>query len=78
MLDAQLTSKLSSREIVWPHCPVCRAHMEVLHVVSGRPSFQHWTLRCRRCGIIYDAQAYWDPINAEALRWCGSELKSHG
>jgi hypothetical protein len=75
MPDAQLTNKLSPREAVRPRCPVCRVDMQVLHIAQGRPGFQHFTLRCLRCGIIHDAQAPSDPINAESLGWCGSELR---
>ena len=59
MPDAQTTNKLSPREL--PRVP--SSH----DVVLGIPGFQHWTLRCRRCGIIHGAQAPSDPINAEAL-----------
>jgi len=49
--------------------------MEVLRVVPGRPGFEHWTLRCRKCGLVHEAQAPAAPINFEALGWCGGELK---
>jgi len=74
MPDAQLTNKLSPRDTVRPRCPTCLASMEVQRVSPGRPGFEHWTLRCRRCGLIQEAQVTADPINSEALRWLGSNL----
>jgi hypothetical protein len=65
MTDAQLTDKPSSRETL-PRCPMCQARMKVLRVVPGRPGFEHWTLRCRTCGLVNEAQTSADPINSEA------------
>lgn len=75
MPDAQLTNKLSPRETVRPRCPMCQSRMEVLHVVPGRLGFEHWTLRCRKCGLVHEAQAAADPIGSEVLGWFGGELK---
>ena len=74
MPDAQLANQLSPREIVCPRCPMCGAHMETLRVIAGRPGFEHRTLRCLKCRLIYEAQAPVDPIDSDALRWIGSEL----
>jgi predicted Zn finger-like uncharacterized protein len=57
MPDAQLANKLSPHELVQPRCPMCEAHMEVLRIVPGRAGFEHRTVRCTRCGTIYEAQA---------------------
>ena len=65
---AQLTNKFSVRETQRHRCPMCRAHMEVLRVVSGRPGFEHRTLRCAKCGLVHEAQAAADPINSESTR----------
>lgn len=75
MPDAQLTNKLSPSQVVRPRCPVCEACMDVLSVVPGRPGFEHRTLRCTKCGVIYEAQAPIDPIYPEALGWLHSGLK---
>jgi rubredoxin len=75
MPDARLTNQLSPREAVRPRCPMCYAHMETVRVVSGRPGFEHRTLRCSKCRLIYEAQAPADPIDADALRWINSELR---
>jgi tRNA(Ile2) C34 agmatinyltransferase TiaS len=75
MPDAHLTNKLAPREIVRPRCPACDARMETLGIASGRPGFECRTLRCSKCGLIYEAQAPADPIDSNALRWLNSELK---
>lgn len=75
MPGAQLINRLSPRETVRPRCPVCRANMKVLRVVPERPSFEHWTLKCRKCGLVLEAQTPADPINSEALGWFDGELK---
>ena len=74
MSDTQLTNKLSPRDTVRFRCPMCHAGMKVLHVVPGRPGFEHWTLRCTECGVVHEAQAAADPINPEVLGWLGGEL----
>jgi uncharacterized Zn finger protein len=68
MSDAQLNYKHSARETQRHCCPMCRAHMEVLRVVTGRPGFEHRTLRCTKCGLVHEAQAAADPINSESAR----------
>jgi hypothetical protein len=73
--DAQLTNTLSPSEVVRPRCPACEACMDVLRIVPGRPGFEHRTLRCTRCGVIYEAQAPIDPICPNALDWLRSGLQ---
>ncbi len=75
MPDAQLTNKLSPSQVVRPRCPACDASMEVLRIVPGRPGFEHRTLRCTKCRVIYEAQAPADPIYPEALGWIRSGLQ---
>ena len=49
--------------------------MEVQHVAPGRLGFEHWTLRCIKCGLIQDAQAQADPMTSEAVGWFNGELQ---
>jgi tRNA(Ile2) C34 agmatinyltransferase TiaS len=76
MPDAQMTNRLSPRQTVRPRCPLCRARMEIQRVALGRPGFEHWTLRCTKCGLIHEAQANADPLKSEAPRWFDGELKA--
>jgi hypothetical protein len=75
MSDAQLANKLSPPEIVGPRCPVCDVHMETMRVVSGRPGFEHRTLRCTNCRLICEVQAPADPIDSHGLGRLRSELE---
>jgi hypothetical protein len=76
MPDAQITDRLSPRHTVRPRCPQCQARMEVQHVAPGRLGFEHWTLRCIKCGLIHEAQAHADPLKSEAVGWFDGELRA--
>jgi uncharacterized Zn finger protein len=49
--------------------------MEVQRITAARSGFEHWTLRCTRCGHIHQAQVSTDPMNAGARGWLDGELK---
>jgi hypothetical protein len=49
--------------------PKCQSRMEVQHITSARPGFEHWTLRCARCGLIHEAQVNADPMKSDAIGW---------
>ena len=66
MPEAQITNRLSPRQTVRPRCPLCQAPMKIQRVAPGRPGFEHWTLRCTKCGLIHEAQAHADPLKSEA------------
>ena len=53
-------------------CPRCQAHLSVQYVAPARAGFEHWTLRCAKCGTIQEAQVDADPMRSDALRWIGS------
>jgi DNA-directed RNA polymerase subunit RPC12/RpoP len=44
-----------------PRCPRCQARVTVQRTVASRPGFEHWTLRCAKCGHIHEAQVKVDP-----------------
>jgi hypothetical protein len=50
--------------------------MEVQRITAARSGFEHWTLRCIKCGHIHQAQVPTDPMNTDARRWLDGELKS--
>jgi uncharacterized Zn finger protein len=50
--------------------------MEVQRIVAARSGFEHWTLRCTRCGRIHEAQVQTNPMNIDARGWLVGELKS--
>ena len=48
-------------------CLVCQSAMEFQRFTAARAGFEHWTLRCTRCGRIDQVQIDTDPLKAEAL-----------
>jgi len=36
--------------------------------------FEHWTLRCTKCGNVHQAQVAIDPMKSDAMGWLDSEL----
>jgi len=41
----------------------------------GRPGFEHWTLKCTKCGRIHEVQVSADPLKSEAMGWLDGDLK---
>ena len=72
-LQAQI---LSPRATAPPHCPKCQSLTEVQHVAAARAGFEHWTLRCARCGLIHEAQVSADPMRSDAVGWEHSDLRA--
>jgi len=52
-----------------PRCPRCQASMAIQRAIPARSGFEHWTLRCSKCGHIDEAQVHVDPMNSCALGW---------
>jgi hypothetical protein len=75
MPDPQ-TSTPSPRAAERPRCLKCQSRMEVQRITAARSGFEHWTLRCTRCGRIREAQVPTDPMNTDARGWLDGELRS--
>jgi transcription elongation factor Elf1 len=58
-----------------PRCPKCQSDTEVRYVAAARTGFQHWTLRCTRCGLIHEAQVGAGPMKSDAAGWEHSDLQ---
>jgi uncharacterized Zn finger protein len=43
--------------------------MEVQRITAARSGFEHWTLRCIKCGLIHEAQVNTDPMKSDAIGW---------
>jgi len=69
------TPTLPPRRTTHRRCLVCRSPMEVQRITEARAGFEHWTLRCTRCGRIEQAQVNTDPLKSEALGWTEGELR---
>jgi hypothetical protein len=73
--DLQIPT-LFPRSTERPRCLKCQSRMEVQRITAARSGFEHWTLRCTRCGNIREAQVPADPMNADARGWLDGELRS--
>jgi hypothetical protein len=49
--------------------------MKVQRITEARAGFEHWTLRCTRCGRIDQVQLNTDPLKSEAVGWTEGELR---
>ena len=48
-------------------CPLCGTRLVVQRIIPGLSGVEHWTLRCTRCGHLYqDAvnTSPWDSLNS--------------
>jgi hypothetical protein len=50
--------------------------MEVQRITAARPGFEHWTLRCVKCGLINEAQVSTAPMKSDADDWMDSDLRA--
>jgi hypothetical protein len=50
--------------------------MEIQHITSARSGFEHWTLRCTKCGLIHEAQVNADPMKSDVIGRENSDLRA--
>ncbi len=74
LLPGPHTPTLSYRAATRPRCPKCQSSMEVQRLIAARPGFEHWTLRCVKCGLINEAQVGTGPMKPDAIGWVNSDL----
>jgi hypothetical protein len=67
---------LTPRMVARPRCRQCQAPAVVQRATVGRTGFEHWTLKCTRCGRIDQAQVQTDPMTAGANGWLSGELRA--
>ena len=67
LLPDSQTSNLSPCVAERPRCLKCQSRMEIQHITSARSGFEHWTLRCTKCGLIHDAQVNADPMKSDVI-----------
>jgi hypothetical protein len=70
------TPTLSYRAAARPRCLKCQSRMEVQRITAARPGFEHWTLRCVKCGLINETQVSTDPMKSDAAGWLDSDLRA--
>jgi hypothetical protein len=57
-----------------PRCLQCQAPALIQRSTPGRTGFEHWTLRCTKCGRISETQIQTDPMKSEASGWLSGDL----
>jgi transcription elongation factor Elf1 len=75
MPDPQ-TPALSPRAAARPRCPKCQSRMEVQHIIGAQSGFEHWTLRCIKCGLIHEAQINVGPRMSDGIWWEHSDVRA--
>jgi hypothetical protein len=75
MPDPQ-TLTLSPRLAGRPRCLKCQSRTEVQRITAARSGFEHWTLRCTKCGLIREAQVNADSMKSDAIGWEHSDLRA--
>ena len=68
MPDVHPTNGLSPREMSWHGCPKCGSPVSIQTIAPGRPGFEHWTIRCSKCGLIHEAQVQAEPAQVPGPR----------
>jgi transcription elongation factor Elf1 len=68
------THTLSPRAAARPRCPKCQSRTEVQRITAARIGFEHWTLRCIKCGLIHETQVNADPMKSDSIGWEHSDL----
>jgi hypothetical protein len=75
MPDPQMHA-LSPRAAARPRCLKCQSRMEVQRITAARSGFEHWTLRCIKCGLVREAQVNADPMKSDVIGWEHSDLRA--
>ena len=57
-------------------CDRCSGVTMVQRITPSRPGYEHWTLRCARCGHIHQKQVEFSPLQSEPVDWFERELVS--
>jgi hypothetical protein len=70
----QQTPTSSPRAATRPRCLKCQSRMEVQRITAARSGFEHWTVRCIKCGLVREAQVNVDPMQSDAAGWEHSDL----
>lgn len=70
------TITLTPRQVMRPRCPQCEAPARVQRATPGRKGFEHWTLRCTKCGHIHEVQMRSDPMTSTADGWLSGGLRA--
>ena len=57
-------------------CDRCCSVTTVQRITPSRPGYEHWTLRCTRCGHVQQMQVVSSLSQSEPLDWFDSNFSS--
>jgi uncharacterized Zn finger protein len=69
-------SALTPRAVLALRCLQCEAPAVVQRATPGRSGYEHWTLRCTKCGKIHQTQVQTDPMKSAAVGWLSGDLQA--
>jgi hypothetical protein len=49
--------------------PNGQSRREIKRITAARTGFEHWTLRCIKCGLIHEPQVSADPMKSVSNGW---------
>ena len=59
----------SPRVLSSSRCDRCCGVTMVQRITPSRPGYEHWTLRCTRCGHIQQTQVVSSPSQSDPIDW---------
>jgi hypothetical protein len=72
-MSAQLAPS-APRVLSSSKCVCCCGVTAVQRITPSRPGYEHWTLRCTRCGHIHQMQVASGPSQPDPVDWFDSNL----
>jgi RNase P subunit RPR2 len=73
----QLASSPARRVLSTSRCGRCLGPNKVQRITPSRTGFEHWTLRCTKCGSIHQIQIVRNPSKSDPADWFDSPLNTH-
>jgi hypothetical protein len=73
-MSGQTASSSPSRALPSSRCRRCQGLTKVQRITPSQTGFEHWRLRCTRCGLIHQMQVASNPSRSDPVDWFESEL----
>jgi transcription elongation factor Elf1 len=75
-MSGQTASSSPPQALSSSRCGRCQGPTTVQRVIPARAGFEHWTLRCTRCGHIQEMQVASTLSQSDPVDWFDSDLYS--
>jgi hypothetical protein len=73
-MSGQTASFSSPPVLLNSRCGRCQGLTKVQRITPSRTGFEHWTLRCTKCGHIHQTQVVSGPSKSDPADWFDNEL----